>query len=37
MIVMAIVLVSGSILAIMAYEISAYKGRRWGENTRGFF
>ena len=37
MIEMAIVLVSGSVLAIMAYELSAYRGRRWGENARGFF
>ncbi len=37
MIEMAIVLVSSSILVIMAYEISANKTRRWGENSRGFF
>lgn len=37
MIEMAIVLVLSSVLVIMAYEVSAYRGRKWGENARGFF
>jgi len=37
MIEMAIVLVSSSVLVIMAYEVSAYKNRKWGENARSFF
>ena len=37
MIEMAIVLVSSSVLVIMAYEVSSYKSRKWGENARSFF
>lgn len=37
MIEMAIVLILSSVLAIIAYEVSSYKKRRWGENARSFF
>ena len=37
MIEMAVVLVLSSILVIMAYEISTYRSRKWGENTKSFF
>ena len=37
MIEMAVVLVGSSILIIMAYEVSAHRSRKWGENTKSFF
>lgn len=37
MIEIAIVLVLSSVLVIMAYEFSAYRTRKWGENARSFF
>ena len=37
MIEMATVLVLSSVLMIMAYEVSAHRGRKWGENSRSFF
>lgn len=37
MIEMAVVLVSSSVLVIIAYEVSAYRSRKWGENTKSFF
>ena len=37
MIEMAVVLVLSSVLVIIAYEVSAYRNRKWGENARSFF
>jgi len=37
MIEMAIILVSSSVLMILAYEVSSYRGRKWGENAKSYF
>lgn len=37
MIEMAVVLVLGGVLVVIAYGFSVQRNRRWGENARSFF